>query len=176
MIVDDLPIHMEKSDMNERRSAVPKILSLVIVLALGVGVLAAEEGKSYGEPLTGTDTVKISQLLSDPDDYLDKVVRVEGLVTGVCEKRGCWLSIASEDEEFKEIRVKVDDGVIVFPLEAKGKHAIAEVVFVKIEMSMEQTLKYREHQAKEHGEDFDPGTVTEPLVFYQIKGSGAVIR
>jgi hypothetical protein len=114
--------------------------------------------------------------LSNPDDYLGQVVRVEGLVTGVCEKRGCWISIASEDEEFKEIRVKVDDGVIVFPLGAKGKHAIAEGVFVKIEMSMEETLKYREHHAKEHGEEFDPSTVTEPLVFYQLKGSGAVIR
>lgn len=162
--------------MTKRWSAVPGILSGVILLASGAGVLAADEGKSYGEPLTGSDTVKISQLLSSPDDYLDKVVRVEGLVTGVCEKRGCWLSIASEEEEFKEIRVKVDDGVIVFPLEAKGKHAIAEGVFVKIEMSMEQTLKYREHHAQEHGEEFDPATVTEPLVFYQIKGSGAVIR
>lgn len=176
MIVDDLPIHMEISDMTKPRSAVPGILSCVILLASGAGALAADDGKSYGEPLTGTDTVKISQLLSSPDDYLDKVVRVEGLVTGVCEKRGCWLSIASEEEEFKEIRVKVDDGVIVFPLEAKGKHAIAEGVFEKIELSMEQTLKYREHHAQEHGEEFDPATVTEPLVFYQIKGSGAVIR
>jgi hypothetical protein len=162
--------------MIERRSAVPGVLFLAILVASGPGVLAAAEGKSYGEPLTGTDTVKISELLSNPDDYLGQVVRVEGLVTGVCEKRGCWISVASEDEEFKEIRVKVDDGVIVFPLEAKGKHAIAEGVFVKIEMSMEQTLKYREHHAQEHGEEFDPSTVTEPLVFYQLKGSGAVIR
>jgi hypothetical protein len=162
--------------MTERRSAVPGILALAICLAAGAGVLAAEEGKSYGEPLTGTDTVEISRLLSNPDDYVGQVVRVEGLVTDVCPKRGCWLSIASEDEEFKEIRVKVDDGVIVFPVEAKGRHAIAEGVFVKVEMSMEQTLKYREHHAQEHGEAFDPGTVTEPLVFYQIKGRGAVIR
>jgi hypothetical protein len=167
---------MEKRDMRARWNVAAGTAALAILALLGSHALAGSEGKAYGEPLTDADTVKISALLASPDDYLGKVVRVEGLVTGVCEKRGCWISIASEEEEFTEIRVKVDDGVIVFPVEAKGKHAVAEGVFVKVEMSMEQTLRYREHHAQEHGEEFDPSTVTEPLVYYQIKGRGAVIR
>jgi hypothetical protein len=167
---------MEVPDMQERRNAVAWILCLTLVSFSGPYALAGGDGTSYGEPLTGTDTIKISELLSNPDDYLSQVVRVEGLVTDVCKKRGCWMSIASEDEDFQEIRIKVDDGVIVFPLESKGSHAIAEGVFHKIEMTLEQTLKYREHQAQEHGEEFDPSTVTEPLVYYQIKGRGAVIH
>jgi hypothetical protein len=147
----------------------------VALLVMAAGGIHAEDGKVYGEPLTGTDTIAISELLANPDPYLGEVVRVEGLVTGVCEKRGCWMSLAG-DEEFQEIRIKVDDGVIVFPMEAKGRRAVAEGVFTKIEMTMEQTIAYREHHAQEHGEEFDPSTVTEPLTFFQIRGTGAVIR
>ena len=145
------------------------------LLILAAGGIQADDGKAYGEPLTGTETIAISELLGNPEPYLGEVVRVEGLVTAVCEKRGCWMSLAGE-EEFQEIRIKVDDGVIVFPMEAKGRRATAEGVFTKIEMTMEQTLAYREHHAEEHGEEFDPSTVTEPLVFFQIRGTGAVIR
>ena len=149
---------------------------LAVLITLAAFPVAAGDGKAYGEPLTGKDVMPIHQLLEDPDPYLGEVVRVEGLITGVCEKRGCWMSLASDEKEFEEIRIKVDDGVIVFPMEAKGKHAVAEGVLTKIEMLMEQTIAYKKHHAEEHNEEFDPASVTEPLVFYQINGTGAVIR
>jgi hypothetical protein len=157
------------------RTAFKTGCACIALLVLASGTVQAEDGKVYGEPLTGTETIEISELLGNPDPYLGKVVRVEGLVTDVCKKRGCWMSLAG-DEEFQEIRIKVDDGVIVFPMEAKGKRAVAEGVFTKIEMTLEQTIAYREHHAEEHGEEFDPSTVTEPLVYYQIRGTGAVVR
>ena len=86
------------------------------------------------------------------------------------------ISWHNPDQEFQELRIKVDDGVIVFPIEAKGKRAIAEGQFSKIEMTMEETLAYRKHHAEEHNEEFDPGKVTEPMTYYQIKATGAVIR
>ncbi|MDQ7007906.1 MAG: DUF4920 domain-containing protein [Acidobacteriota bacterium] len=132
-------------------------------------------GKVYGQGVSSAETVPISQLLANPEKWLGKTVRVEGTITGVCEKRGCWITIGS-DKEFQDLRIKVDDGVIVFPVEAKGRYAVAEGVFTKIEMSLEQTIRYKKHHAEEHGEEFDPASVTEPLVFYQIKGTGAVIR
>ena len=153
-----------------------RITSLAVLTLIAALPAVAGDGKAYGEPLTGKDTVPIHQLLEDPDPYLGEVVRVEGLITGVCEKRGCWMSLASDEKEFEEIRIKVDDGVIVFPMEAKGKRAVAEGVLTKVEMTMEQTVAYKKHHAEEHNEEFDPASVTEPLVFYQIKGTGAVIR
>jgi hypothetical protein len=162
--------------MCKARTGIVALTFLSILVVLGGFSNVAAGGDAYGKPLTGTETISISALLDDPDPHLGEVVRVEGLVTGVCEKRGCWMSLAADDDEFKEIRIKVDDGVIVFPMEAKGRRAVAEGVLSKIEMSMEETLAYSEHHAKEHGEEFDPSEVTEPLVFYQIKGTGAVIH
>jgi len=154
-----------------------RVIGVVFLLAGLAGLSpAAASGETYGEGLTGADTIAISELLSNPDPYVGEVVRVEGLITGVCKKRGCWMSIAADEEEFKEIRIKVDDGVIIFPMEAKGHRAIAEGIFTKIELSMEQTLKMAQHECEESGKKFDAAEVTGPMVVYQIKGSGAVIE
>jgi len=167
-------VHQEMS-MKLRPSGVTiSILTLLTLAALAPAGPAAGE-TAYGKALTGTDTIAISALHANPDPHLGQTVRVEGLVTGVCEKRGCWMSLAS-DEEFQDIRIKVDDGVMVFPVTAKGKRAIAEGVFTQIEMTMEQTLAYGKHHAEEHGETFDPSSVTEPLVYYQINAIGAIVR
>ncbi len=150
---------------------------IVCVLAslLAPGAIAGK-GEAYGEPLTKTKKVSISKLMAAPDDYVGKNVKVEGLVTGVCPKRGCWMTLAAKDKEFTEIKIKVDDGVIVFPMEAKGKRAVAEGVLTKKELTLEQTVAYKQHHAEEHGEEFDPASVTEGMTYYQIQGTGAVIR
>ena len=161
-----------KASWNSRISAITAaVLFAAVVIAAPTVVLA---GKSYGEPLTGTDTIKISELIAESDKYVGETVRVEGLITGVCEKRGCWISLAS-DEEFQDIRIKAQDGVIVFPVEAKGRHAVAEGVFSMKELTMEQTLARAEHHAEEHGEKYEPEKITEPAVWYQIDVTGAVI-
>jgi hypothetical protein len=110
------------------------LLALVATAALLVTpVLAGKtvQGKLYGKELTGSETVALSELMKNPDTYVGKTVRVEGLVVDVCAKRGCWMELAG-DQEFQSIKIKVDDGVIVFPMEAKGKKAVAEGVFTRI--------------------------------------------
>jgi hypothetical protein len=149
-------------------------LAALVVLAAAIAPAPAGEGKTYGDPLGGTDTIKISKLIAQADDYVGKTVRVEGVVTDVCKKRGCWISLAS-DEEFEELRIKAEDGVIVFPVEAKGRRAVAEGVFTKLELTMEQTLARAKHHAEEHGEEYEPSKITEPAVWYQINVTGAVV-
>ena len=146
-----------------------------VILAFSLSSTVATVEKVYGKPLTGTGITKISELLENADRYDGKTVRVEGVVTGVCEKRGCWISLAA-DHEFEDLQIKVDDGVIVFPVQALGKRAIAEGIFIRIEMNLEQTLRFMAHRAEEDGTEFDPSSVTEPATRYQIKATGAIIR
>ena len=134
-----------------------------------------DEGKAYGDELTQTEGVSISAILADPVAYDGQSVRVEGLVTDVCAKRGCWFEMAGEDVGEK-IRFKVEDGVMVFPMDAKGKFAVAEGVLGVSEMTLEETIEYAAHQAEERGEEFDPASVTEARRIVRIDGSGAVIR
>ena len=143
-----------------------------LVLALVVALPAS--AATYGKGVTLKETTKISDIYATPDTYVGKVLKVEGVITDVCSKRGCWMLIGS-DKEFQTIRFKVEDGVIVIPMEAKGKKGAAEGTLKKIEMTKEQATEYDKHVAEETGRTFDPKSVTGPRVIFQLQGTGAVI-
>ena len=84
--------------------------------------------------------------------------------------------LQSEHGKNQKIKIKVKDGDIVFPVEAKGKTAIVEGTVYKIDLTKEEALNYYEHVAEEQGVAFDPSTVTGPVTIYQIKGLGAEIN
>jgi len=136
---------------------------------------AGDEGTVYGDGVKATGTLKISEVIARADELEGQTVRVEGLVTGVCAKRGCWFQMAS-DKEFESITFKVVDGEMVFPMSMKGKYAVAEGVVQKLPLSLEQTRAFLQHKAEEAGETFDPATVSEPMTIVRLKGTGAVVR
>ncbi|WP_428268162.1 DUF4920 domain-containing protein [Haliangium sp.] len=136
---------------------------------------AGEEGTVYGDGVTETEAVPMATLLDDPAAYAGKTVRVEGTVTDVCPKRGCWFEMAGE-QPGQKLRFKVQDGVMVFPMDAKGKHAVAQGVVHLQELSLEQTREYLAYQAKEYGKDVDPESVTEPMTIVRLDGTGALLR
>lgn len=145
--------------------------ALVLALLAAAPALAATR---YGKPLTTATPVKVSELMAKPEAYVGKVVKIEGLVTEVCPKRGCWINVAG-DREFQTIRVKVEDGVIVFPLTDKGKKVVAEGTFTKLELTKEQAIERARHHAEETKTKFDPASVTGPQTVYQVMGTGAIV-
>jgi gamma-glutamylcyclotransferase (GGCT)/AIG2-like uncharacterized protein YtfP len=80
------------------------------------------------------------------------------------------------DSKNQKIKIKVKDGDIVFPVEAKGKNALVEGTVYKIELTKEEAIEYYEHVAAEQGTEFDVATVKGPVTFYQIKGISAEIK
>ena len=114
------------------------------------------------------------ELVSTPERYVDKRISVEGLVDDVCPMKGCWIEIL-EAQSQTTIRFKVQDDVIVFPVEARGDQVVAEGILRKHEMSERRARAWLRHLAEEKGEPFDESSVTGPMAFYQIEGSGAVL-
>lgn len=148
---------------------------LIILLLLTFGLLSAQNWKTFGKELTLKDTTLISTILANPYAFIGKRVLVEGTVVDVCKKRGCWMELAS-DKEFQSIRVKVNDGEIVFSLEARGKLALIEGIVEKLEISKEELIKAMKHHAEEQGEPFDSTKITEGKTIYRLKGLVAKIQ
>lgn len=151
-----------------------KLILSILLFSIGFS-FAQTDDANLGAEITLTEKTKISDILADPEAYLDQTVLVEGEILDVCPMMGCWMEIKSDDGE-EMIKVKVKDGEIVFPMEAKGKTALVEGTVYKLELTQEKAIQHFEHVAEEKGEEFDPSTITGPMTIYQIKGLGAVIE
>ena len=169
------------------------VAAFVVVIALaGLAVAGDLEGTSYGKGVTIAEPTPIATLLAKPDGFVGKAVRVDGVITGVCEKRGCWMQV-TDQETGQGIRIKVEDGVIVFPYESMGHRAAAEGMFEAVKLTPEQVAaraeaakKAAEGAAAAAGEPCEKAG--EPAVkagcdapvqndtIYLIRGTGAVIQ
>ena len=95
-------------------------------------------------------------------------MRIDGVATAVCEHMGCWMAVASvEDQKGPTVRLKVEDGVIVFPMSAKGKPVSAEGVFELVDAKNPEAKE----AAGEHAKHDSTASAQ-----YQLKATGAVIR
>ncbi len=156
-----------------------KLRTLLIAggcLLLLAPLALAADSETYGDGVKLTEATPIAKILADPDAYIGKTVRVEGGVLDVCPKKGCWIEVGDEEQN---IRIKVDDGVIVFPTEATGKIAAAQGEVEAIEMTREKYLGWLAHLAEEKGETFDAASADVgegPFRIIRIKGTGATIN
>jgi len=130
--------------------------------------------KTFGQGVTLSEETAISAIIDNPASYVGQKVKVSGLVIDVCSTRGCWIYLAG-DREFEKIRIKVTDGEIVFPMEARGKTAVVEGVVESMELTREEVIKRRKHHAEETGTSFDPATVTSGESVLRIRGLGSDI-
>lgn len=149
-------------------------------LSLAIGLLLLLQWPSvaadvlYGEPLSDAKPIRIAELTANPEAFVDKNVKVVGLAEDICPKKGCWVDIV-EKESVEKIRLKVEDDVIVFPVEAKGSEIIAEGTLRRIDLSPKKAVEWRMHEAEERGEMYVVPENPKPLTIYQIEGRGAVV-
>ena len=151
--------------------AVGTILALLAVPAL----VQAAGVQKFGKPLTLKTETKVSDILAKPEAFKGKRVRIRGIATDVCAERGCYL-VVKGDQRYQSLMVKVDDGVIVFPVSLKGREVVAEgTVFVRT-YSVEDLKAMCPIEAKALDPTFDPENIKGPLVIVRLDGLGAEAR
>jgi starvation-inducible outer membrane lipoprotein len=151
--------------------------TVLFLLALTLATSALQAGtKTYGAGIKEAETTSVAKIMANPDAYVGKTVRIEGKVVDVCPMKGCWMELEEQGGKSR-LRVQVDDGVIVFPVDSKGKSAVAEGIVESIPMSRERYVAWLEHLAEEKGEKFDPSTVGEgPYSIFHIRATGAKVE
>ncbi|HJR59589.1 MAG TPA: hypothetical protein VJ813_09330 [Vicinamibacterales bacterium] len=143
-----------------------KAVICAAVLALAGAGASGEETK-LGAGVSLKEATPIKALVETPADFVGKTIRVDGVATAVCEAMGCWMAVAPDgDPKGPTVRLKVEDGVIKFPVTAKGKKVSAEGVFEEIGAGDE----HGKEAAGEHGKHDSHASKK-----YQIKATGAVV-
>jgi hypothetical protein len=155
------------------RSFLPAVALLIAAVACKPAPQPVT-GTSYGEALTLSDTTRVSDILEAPQEWVGRTVLVAGTVVQVCQERGCWIQIAGE-RDGEMLKVKVEDGVIVFPMTAMGHRAVVEGTIEALAITAEQARNQARRHAEETKAAFDSTRVFADTTLYQIRGLGAFI-
>jgi hypothetical protein len=147
--------------MREMRAPAALLLTCLAAVTAPASLGAAET--TFGTGVTVERATPIADVIARPADFAGQTIRVEGVVTAVCQHMGCWMTLApsgASGETPATLRLKVDDGVIVFPVSSRGRTAVAQGV---IERS---------------GGDPDAAEVATAAgpANYQLKVTGAILR
>jgi hypothetical protein len=110
---------------------------------------------------------KLIELLNTQDSAM---VKVEGVISEVCSKKGCWMDVNIGGENTLFVRF-MDYGFFM-PLDAAGTTAIIEGT-AKIEMQTVEWLKHKEEDAGSSQEVID--AITEPIIAYSMPEATGVI-
>lgn len=141
------------------------LIATICLVALSAA-FSPEETK-LGAGVTLKEATPIKALIDRPQEFVGKTVRIDGVATAVCSHMGCWMAVAPEAADTSAtVRLKVEDGVIVFPVSAKGKKVSAEGVFEPVGDDAES-----QEAAAEHGKHDAKASKA-----YQIRATGALIR
>lgn len=145
-------------------------LGAVVMGVLAVGVVAAVAEEKFGKGVSLTEATAIKALYESPERHVGKTIRIDGVVTAVCEEMGCWMALGETEKSEDTVRLKVDHGAgIVFPISAKGKMASAEGVFEKIADGDKEAKEAASEQAAKM-------KVSDFAKKYQLKATGAIVR
>ena len=125
-----------------------RIIFCFVILLVAVALPVQAKTDVYGNGVTLTEPTPVSAILDNPDEYLGKTVRVEGMILEVCAKRGCWVYVAG-DRQGEKIQVKVTDGEIVFPMSLSGRMGVVEGIVEELKLSREDMIRYLQHLAEE---------------------------
>ena len=143
----------------------------VILLAFGLAATLQASGQTFGAGVKLAEPTPIANLYASPERFVGKTIRLDGVVTAVCQEMGCWMALAESAESSQTVRFKVDhDGAIVFPIAARGKRASAEGVFERIDAGDKEGNEAAKEQLAAQPTASDFGKK------YQVKVTGAVLK
>ena len=150
-----------------------RVLRGALVVMAMVGLVAAaptNNEETLGKGVTLKEATSLKALYETPEKFVGKTIRIDGVVTAVCQEMGCWMAIGESAEAENTVRLKVThDGKIVFPISAKGKAVSAQGVFEKMAATDKESKEVLKEQAAVM-------KVTEFSKLYQINTTGAVIK
>lgn len=151
-----------------------KIVVLLAMLMVFGLTLTAKDLK-LGEEIKIEKVTKVSEILENPDKYLDKDVRVEGFIIDGCMHHGTWISIAG-DKDFQSLMIRQKEGKITFPLQHRGLYCIVEGTVYFVELNEEQAIQWLQHLEETHGQKADLSLAKGGMKIYRINPTGAILK
>ena len=147
-------------------------------------VEAEGDGVHFGAEITQDNSIGLTDAIAKVESGEEAVdldmgegnvvkaveMKVEGTVSEVCKKAGCWLRIATEEGEEMFINTNHDFFV---PVEMIGKTVVVEGAAFKTITTVEELRHYAEDDEKSAEEI---AAITEPVSEYELHAKGLVVK
>jgi pectate lyase len=131
--------------------------------------VAADKGTSFGEKTTAANAITVQQLnnlMFGKPAVRQLKVKVQGTVTEVCQKEGCWIKILSSDGQ---MMVKMKDHNFAVPVVLNGKTVVIDGVAEIKETTVEELRHFAEDAGKSKAE-IDAIKAPKKEVILQARG------
>ncbi len=118
-----------------------KYMILCLLLSMITSTLWADDTVMGNQPtvhrgaaFTQQKIVTLDEIANHSQEYAQKTVLIKGQVSGVCQAKGCWMTISGEQATSKA-RITFKDYAFFVPFDIKGKDALVEGVVQVKELS-----------------------------------------
>ncbi len=116
-----------------------------------------------------TPAVDVAAAVAQPNDFTGKTVCLSGSITGVCQTKGCWMTLGAGKSP---VFVKFKDYAFFVPKDATGRNAVIEGTLTMKQETVEETKHYLE----DAGKNEEAAKVTEGRKLYHFMASGVAIQ
>ena len=99
----------------------------------------------FGAGITAGAATPLAEVLKQPEAFTGKPVRIEAPITAVCQTKGCWMHLGSQQPP---VMVKFKDYGFFVPLDSKGARVRAEGVATVKTLSKKEADHLVEEGAK----------------------------
>lgn len=132
-----------------------------------------DDGNHFGEMISADDAVTYDELLVQLKEKGEiENVKVEGKVEGVCQKKGCWMNIVSDDTSKEPMFVKFKDYGFFMPMDIAGRKVVMRGKAFTEETSVDELRHYAEDEGKSK-EEIE--AITEPKVELKFMADGVIL-
>ncbi len=132
---------------------------------------ADSNSNHFGDTINKKGSISYDDLLTKLASVDSMDTKVTGTVSAVCQNKGCWMTIVS-DQSDQEMRVKFKDYGFFVPKDISGRKVVFEGKAFKDITSVDDLRHYAEDEglSKEEIE-----AITEPEEAYSFLASGVLL-
>ncbi|MEO6758306.1 MAG: DUF4920 domain-containing protein [Saprospiraceae bacterium] len=131
-----------------------------------------QDGKHFGTMVTAKNAISYDALLPKMAAVDSMPAKVTGQVVEVCQKKGCWMTLHSNQPGQPDMRVTFKDYAFFMPKDLSGKHVVVDG-FAFVETTPVDVLRHYAEDAGKSKEEI--ARITEPKRELSFEAAGVLV-
>ena len=132
----------------------------------------AAASKNFGAVIDAQNAMAYDALMPQMATVDSLPAKVSGKVSEVCQKKGCWMTLVSDQPGQPEMRVTFKDYAFFMPKDLAGKHVVVDG-YAYVENTPVDVLRHYAEDAGKSKEEI--AAITEPKREVAFEAAGVLI-